>query len=210
MSKHYSASRTLQAINPVIGIWSFIIPYHPRANSIITHTLDIIFVSVASAFPAVGFTYVALFALHTFGFGIDSARFASITKARKDITSSIVHFLTGAVFVTAASLVFVFCPNPFIPMLVITLLANTLNICYIRATCLGSFYDCIVTCDDGQKVFREYASGNRFTFLTSGPQLNAQVQKVDNNFTGAFNNTDLETVYHLKYEPTFINIPNYR
>jgi hypothetical protein len=210
MNKHHSVSRILQAIfNPVIGLWSIIIPYSPFANPIITHTLNIIFVSVALAFPVVGFTYVALFALNTFGFGIDSARFASITKDQKDITSSIVHFLTGAVFITAASLVFAFCPNPFIPMLIITLLASTLNFFYIRATCLGSFMDAF---SDIANIGREALYSLGLNSLTSTFNLfapaDAQIQCIDPSVKMAFNNTGLETIYLLKDNPNFVYIPN--
>ena len=149
MYKAYRTAIYLQAIfNPLIGLWNFMIPHYPEALAIITFALNVLFVSLAGEFPIAGLIYVALFALNTVGFSIDSAQLASNTSPETwkrthtsifgNYTSSVVHFLTGALFITAASLVFALCPNPLVPMKIIAGLSGLLNYFYLDASALHS------------------------------------------------------------------------
>lgn len=215
MNQHHSVSKILQLIfNPLIGLWNFAIPADIRANMTTTLTLNAVFAAsalaaVAFASPIAGLAYVAQFALTTFGFGIDSAIFASITKDPKSTTSSIVHFLTGAVFITAASLVFAFCPNPLIPMLVITLLAGILNSFYLRASNIHSFHEYIATGLNEARELSERAGVNTaISFINWFAPPKAQIQSVDTSVKVAFNNTDLETVYLISDKPNLVYIPS--
>ncbi|MEC7030482.1 MAG: hypothetical protein VXW87_02305 [Pseudomonadota bacterium] len=169
MIKKFVSANSLASLlfNPIVGIWDYILPRDLNTSLIVKLTLNAILALTAMMFPIAGLVYTAVFILNTFACGIDSARLAANGEAHSyaiylnsreshyglsnrprafpnglsNLTSCLLHFMIGTLFIIALALIFSLCANPFIPMLITTLIAGVLNSFYIKSVNDKKKYD---------------------------------------------------------------------